>query len=134
MLNMDANNSATHGPDRFPLSPPDRLHGAQLRLNDFLVTDNRSDQARAPLDGAPWKKLPKRQIIEQLEAVLRRFTWLSDHDAELANAHVFGITKEDLAARGLIKGEPAAAANLRDRFMRSRFVTPADSAVRGWSR
>jgi hypothetical protein len=32
--------------------------------------------------------LPKRQIVDQIEAILRRLAWLSDHDAELANAHV----------------------------------------------
>ena len=35
-----------------------------------------------------YKKLPKRQIIELIEASLRNYTWLREHDAELPDAHV----------------------------------------------
>ena len=85
---MDVSNTTTNGPDGFPISPSDRIVAAHLRLNDFLIADTPRDPSQTPLDGGSWKKLPKRQIVDQIEAVLRRLAWLFDHDAELANAHI----------------------------------------------
>jgi hypothetical protein len=39
-------------------------------------------------DLGKYKKLPKRRIIELIETILRRYTWLREHDAELPDAHV----------------------------------------------
>ena len=35
-----------------------------------------------------WKKLPKREAIDLIEAVLRRVTWLYEDDAKLENGHL----------------------------------------------
>jgi hypothetical protein len=75
------------GPDGFLLSPDDPLHAAHLRLNDYLLAEEQRDTARTPFDVAPWRKLPKRQLPGQVQAVLRRMQWLDQHDAELENAH-----------------------------------------------
>jgi hypothetical protein len=49
-------------------------------LDEYLVSYN-DDRAR-------YKKLPKRQIIELIELILKRYAWLREHDAELPDAHV----------------------------------------------
>jgi hypothetical protein len=49
-------------------------------LDEYLVSYNQ--------DLAKYKKLQKRQIIELIELILRRYTWLREHDAELPDAHV----------------------------------------------
>jgi hypothetical protein len=76
------------GPDGFLLSPGDPLRPAHLRLNDYLFSEELRDPARTPLDLAMWRKLPKRQLVDQVQAVLQRLTWLDQHDAELENAHL----------------------------------------------
>ncbi len=108
---MDTSHTATHGPDGFPLSASDRLHSAQVRLNDFLIADER-DPSRTALDGGSWKRLPKRQIVDQIEAVLRRLTWLSDHDAELSNAHVARLRLTELLRVLYTVKLPCTAADL----------------------
>jgi hypothetical protein len=75
------------GPDGFLLSPDDPLHAAHLRLNDYLLAEEQRDTARTPFDVGPWRKLPKRELPGQVQAVLRRMQWLDQHDAELENAH-----------------------------------------------
>jgi hypothetical protein len=37
---------------------------------------------------AIWRKLPKRELINQVQALLERFAWLDQHDAQLENAHL----------------------------------------------
>jgi hypothetical protein len=75
------------GPDGFPLSASDRLHDAHLLLNEYL-TEVVYDFERYTPDPKQWKKLSKRQAIDVIEAALRRFNWLVEHDAELTDAHV----------------------------------------------
>jgi hypothetical protein len=75
------------GPDGFLLSPEDRLHAEHLRLNDYLLgEEQRSPQT--PFDVAMWRKLAKRHLADQIQAVLVRLAWLDAHDAELENAHL----------------------------------------------
>ena len=81
-------NDSLPGPDGFPLSPSDRLHAAQLLLNEYLTTEVVHDPERFSPDPTRWKKLPKRQAIDLIEAVLRRLIWLREHDSELPKAHL----------------------------------------------
>jgi len=76
------------GPDGFPLSHSDPLYQPHLLLNDYLIVEAQNDPTRGSPDFTVWKKLPKRQIIDQIEAVLRRVKWLFQHDAKLENAHL----------------------------------------------
>jgi hypothetical protein len=83
-------NDSRPGPAGFPLSASDRLRAAQLLLNEYLTTEDMHDPERfAP--NPRWKKLPKRQTIDLIEAVLLRLSWLHKHDAELAQAHLARI-------------------------------------------
>ena len=75
------------GPDGFPLSQSDRNYDTQLLLNDYLLTEEILDPERFSPD-PKWRKLPKRETIDLIEAVLRRLAWLHEHDAELSNAHL----------------------------------------------
>jgi hypothetical protein len=77
----------TPGPDGFLLSVDDPLHAAHLRLNDFLLAEEQRNPALTPFDAAPWRKLPKRELPGQVQAVLQRLRWLDEHDAELENVH-----------------------------------------------
>ncbi|HYM11721.1 MAG TPA: hypothetical protein VEU62_13380 [Bryobacterales bacterium] len=76
------------GPDGFLLSADDPLRAAHLRLNDYLLAEEQRNTALTPFDVAPWRKLPKRQLVDQVQAVLQRLAWLDQHDAELENAHL----------------------------------------------
>jgi len=76
------------GPDGFLLSPNDPVHGAQLRLNDYLLGEEQRNSAVTPFEISTWRKLPKRQLVDQVRAVLECLAWLNQHDAELENAHV----------------------------------------------
>ena len=75
------------GPDGFLLSSDDPLHAAQLRVNDYLLAEEQRNPAVTPFDISPWRKLPKRELIGQTQALLQRLRWLDEHDAELQNAH-----------------------------------------------
>jgi hypothetical protein len=75
------------GPDGFLLSSEDPLHAAHLRLNDYLLGEEQRSTAAVPFDIAPWRKLSKRGLLDQTQAVLLRLRWLDEHDAELENAH-----------------------------------------------
>src|SRR5437868_9695976 len=75
------------GPDGFLISPDDPLRAAHLRLDDYLLAEEQRALSEA-FDVGIWRKLPKRIVSEQVEAVLRRLIWLDAHDAELENAHV----------------------------------------------
>jgi hypothetical protein len=75
------------GPDGFLISADDPLRAAQLRLNDYLLAEKQRPP-QTPFEVAIWRKLPKRQMADQIDAVLRRLRWLNEHDAELQNAHL----------------------------------------------
>jgi len=79
---------AIPGPDGFLLSPNDPLHAAHVRLNDYLLAEEQRNPTFIPFDVAIWRKLPKRQLVDQIRAVLERLAWLDQHDAELENAHL----------------------------------------------
>ena len=76
------------GPDGFLLSPNDPVHEAQLRLNGYLLGEEQRNPALTAFDVAIWRKLRKHQVVDQVRAVLERFAWLDQHDAQLENAHV----------------------------------------------
>jgi hypothetical protein len=75
------------GPDGFLLSPNDPLHREHLKLNDYLLAEELRDPAATPFDMAPWRRVAKRDLVGQTQAVLQRLRWLEEHDAELENAH-----------------------------------------------
>jgi hypothetical protein len=52
-------------------------------LDEYL----QSPQELTTAEAAKWK-LPKRQAIDLIETILRRVTWLYQHDEQLTNAHV----------------------------------------------
>jgi len=78
-----------NSPDTFSLSQSDPLYEAHLLLNAYLSTEVHDLERFVP--DQTWKKLPKRQTIDMIEAVLRRFTWLREHDAELTDGHISRI-------------------------------------------
>ena len=76
------------GPDGFPIAADDPLRAAHESLSGFLIEDAAREEAHAKPDDRRWKKLPKPLAIEHVEAILRRLTWLLEHDRELPAAHV----------------------------------------------
>ena len=76
------------GPDGFLLGAGDPLRAAHLKLNDYLLAEEERMAARSAFDLAPWRKLPKRGVIEVTQAILHRLRWLDEHDAELDSAHL----------------------------------------------
>ena len=76
-------------PDSFPVSKTDRLYSQHLLLNDYLVEGVRDLERFTP--DPKWKKLPKRQSIDLIEAILPRLKWLRDNDAQIPAAHVFRL-------------------------------------------
>ena len=83
-------------------------------LDQYLAeTPNRSDCDDSP-DLSKWKKLKKRQIIDLIEASLRRYAWLREHDAEIPDAHQPRLKLVDLL-RTLytVKKLPCTEADLR---------------------
>lgn len=76
------------GPDGFPLDPGDALAAIHASLNTYLLDAERADEIRQPLDMAAWKKMPKRRVLEHIEAILRRLAWLYEHDRQLPAGHV----------------------------------------------
>jgi hypothetical protein len=78
------------GPDGFLLSPDDPLRASHLRLNDYLVAEEQR-AANTQFNVAVWRKLPKRNFADQVQAVLHRLAWLDHHDAELENGHLSRI-------------------------------------------
>jgi hypothetical protein len=101
------------GPDGFLLSPDDPLRAAHLRLNDYLLAEEQRAAAPTPFDTATWRKLPKREMPSQIQAVLKRLAWLDQHDAELENAHLARIRLSTLL--GVLYGIkfPSAEPELR---------------------
>ncbi len=105
--------SITHGPDGFPLSRSDRLFAAHLLLNEYLAAAGRHDPALTPPDAARWKKLPKRQTIDLIEALLRRLAWLQEHDAELESAHLARLSLARLLRALYTRKLPCTETDLR---------------------
>jgi hypothetical protein len=83
-------------------------------LDQYLAeTPNRRDWDDTP-DLSKWKKLKKRQIIDLIEAILKRYTWLREHDAELRDAHLERIKLVDLLRTlHTVKKLPCTEADLR---------------------
>ena len=79
------------GPEGFLLSPDDPLRAAHLRLNDYLLAEEQRNNARTPFDVTVWRKLPKRELVDQVQAILLRLEWLDQHDSELQSAHLARI-------------------------------------------
>ena len=66
---------------------------------------------------AKYKKLPKRQVIELIELILRRYAWLREHDAELPDAHVARLKLARLLpVLYSVKKLPCTEADLRMMF------------------
>ena len=77
--------------DGFPISPSDRLYNSHLLLNDYLIARAAHDPASTWPDTAKWKRLPKRQAIDLIEAVLRRLSWLYQNDSKVETGHLSRI-------------------------------------------
>jgi len=75
------------GPDGFLFSSTDPLRVEHLRVSEYLLSEERRP-SNAPFDMAPWRKLPRHNLADHIEAVLRRLAWLHEHDAELDTAHL----------------------------------------------
>ncbi len=61
----------------------DKLYRSHLLLNDRL-SDGQPVSADSRVDLSKWKKVPpKEQVIDLVEAILRRLIWLREHDAFL---------------------------------------------------
>ena len=73
------------GPDGFLLAADDPLRPAHLRLSEYLLTEE--ERGSGAFDVAKWRKLPKRELPAQVQAVLQRLKWSDEHDAKLQNAH-----------------------------------------------
>src|SRR5262245_1972599 len=74
-----------HGLDGFSFQNSDRLAPVQLLLNEYVAEPVIDFERFVP--DPKWKKLPKRQTIDLIEAVLQRLNWLVEHDADLRDAH-----------------------------------------------
>ena len=83
-------------------------------LDQYLAeTPNRRDWDDSP-DLSKWKKLKKRQIIDLIEAILKRYAWLREHDAEISNAHFDRLKLLDLhRTLHTVKKLPYTEADLR---------------------
>src|SRR5690349_13420134 len=84
-INRNQMDTTLEGLDGFSFQQSERLAALHLLLNDY-VAEPVTDFERFVPD-AKWKKLPKRQAIDLIEAVLQRLNWLVKHDAELRDAH-----------------------------------------------
>ena len=74
---------------------------------------NRNELGDSP-DLSKWKKLKKRQLVDLIEASLKRYTWLREHDAEVPNAHVERLKLVDLLRTlHTVKKLPCTEADLR---------------------
>ena len=74
-------------------------------LDEYLSSEDQ--------DLARWKKLPKRQIIDLIEAILRRYAWLREHDTEVVDAHVARLKLVKLLRFLYTKKLPCTEADLR---------------------
>lgn len=74
-------------------------------LDEYLSSDDQNL--------AKWKKLPKREVIDLIIATLRRYAWLREHDAEVADAHVKRLRLVQLLHVLYTKKLPCTEADLR---------------------
>ena len=83
-------------------------------LDQYLAeTPNRRDWDDSR-DLSKWKKLKKRQIIDLIEAILKRYAWLREHDTELRDAHLQRLKLVDLLRTlHTVKKLPCTEADLR---------------------
>lgn len=103
--------SSLQGPDGFPSWPADRLHNAHLLLNEYLLEEVRDFEPFVP--DPKWKKVPKREAIDLIEAVLRRLSWLLEHDSELRDAHLARLKLIPLLRVLYTRKLPCTEADLR---------------------
>jgi hypothetical protein len=89
----------TPGPDGFLLQPDDPLRVAHRRIDDYLLNQELLSTGGSE-DRTAWRKVPKKELGEQIAAVLLRLRWLYLHDAELDKAHE-SRTRLGPALRGL---------------------------------
>jgi hypothetical protein len=59
------------GPDGFLLSPNDPLRASHQRIDDYLFAEEQRP-ANTPFNVAVWRKLPKSNFADQVQAVLQR--------------------------------------------------------------
>lgn len=99
-------------PDGFPLSLSARLYNSHLLLNDYLVDHMPLDPLSRP-DAAKWKKLPKSEAIDLIEALLGRLLWLYQHDSELQNGHLARVRLTQLLRLLYTRKLPCTESDLR---------------------
>ena len=99
------------GPDNFPLTQSDPLFNSHQQLNEFLSIQSKDLERFVP--DPKWKKLPKRQTIDLIQAVLVRFTWLRENDAKLTDAHLARLKLIKLLRLLYKRKLPCTAADLR---------------------
>jgi hypothetical protein len=75
------------GPDGFLAAADDPLQPAHHRIDEYLLGEELRP-ATYSSDVSTWRKLPKRELAAQIQALLYRIMWLYRHDAELSSAHV----------------------------------------------
>ena len=77
------------GPDGFLATVDDPLLPAHLRIDEYLLEEEvRHRHGPQIFDITRWRKLSKRELAAQIQAVLHRMTWLYRHDSDLRNGHV----------------------------------------------
>jgi hypothetical protein len=99
------------GLDGFPFSESDSLAAEHLLLNDYLSQEVTDLERFSP--DPKWKKLPKRQTIDLIEAVLRRLNWLVAHDAELRDLHLVRLKLIKLLRLFYTRKLPCTESDLR---------------------
>ena len=77
--------STIEGLDGFTFQQADRLAPLYLLLNEYIAEPVTDFERFVP--DQKWKKLPKRQTVDLIEAVLRRIAWLIENDSDLRDAH-----------------------------------------------
>lgn len=103
--------NSLQGADGYPSSRSDRLHHAHLLLNEYLLEEVPDFERFVP--DPKWKKLPKRQAIDLIEAILHRLSWLHEHDRELRDAHVARLKLIKLLRVMYTRKLPCSEADLR---------------------
>jgi len=104
--------NSLRGTGGFPGLRSDRLDDAEALLNEYLTTEEMRDPERFSPD-PKWKKLSKRQTLDLIEAVLRRITWLHQHDAELDDGHLSRIKLVKLLRLFYTRKLPCTESDLR---------------------
>ena len=101
------------GPDGYVFGPADRLGKSHLLLNDYLAGSQSALAVNVGPVPAKWKKLPKLETIDLIEAILSRFSWLREHDAELHSAHLARLQLVQLLRVLYTRKLPCTETNLR---------------------